>query len=264
MRERLRKIVDENFETQHLPPDGIVLTTHLAGLLGVKAGDWLTVEIKEGSRPVRQIKVGATVDELLGLNAYMDIRALHRLMREEDTVSGAFLAVDNANADALYARLKNLPRVATVSLPKTALASFNETFAQNIGTSTFILIAFAAVITFGVIYNGARIALSERGREFASLRVLGFTQTEIAVMLLGEQAVLTFLAIPVGFLFGFFLSSLMNAAVDVELMRLPVVFSARTFIFSFFIVVATAVLSGLLVAWRLRNLDLIEVLKTRE
>ncbi len=260
----LRKITDMDFQSFDLPPDGIVLTKYLAEILDVGVGDMLTIEVKEGARPTREMRVAATVDELLGLNAYLDIRALHRLMREEDTVSGAFLAVDNAGADALYLKLKNLPNVATVSLPKTALESFNETFAQNIGTSTFILVVFAGVITFGVIYNGARIALSERGREFASLRVLGFTQREIAVMLLGEQAVLTFLAIPVGYLFGIFLSSLMNAAIDVELMRLPVVFSARTFIFSFFIVVITAVLSGLLVAWRLRNLDLIEVLKTRE
>jgi putative ABC transport system permease protein len=224
----------------------------------------LTVEIKEGARPVRKIEIAGTVEELLGLNAYMDKRALHRLMREEDTASGAFLSVDEKGDEKLYTRLKNLPNVSSVALPKTALQSFNETFARSIGTSTFILVAFAAVITFGVIYNGARIALSERGREFASLRVLGFTQKEIAVMLLGEQAVLTLLAIPVGFFLGFFLSGLMNAAVDVELLRLPIVFSARTFVFSFFIVVVTAVLSGLLVAWRLRNLDLIEVLKTRE
>lgn len=260
----LRKITDVDFQSFDLPPDGIVLTKYLAEILDVGVGDLLTIEVKEGARPVRQIRVAATVDELIGLNAYMDIRALHRLMREEDTASGAFLAVDQTGADALYLKLKNLPNVATVSLPKTALNSFNETFAQNIGTSTFILVVFAGVITFGMIYNGARIALSERGREFASLRVLGFTQREIAVMLLGEQAILTILAIPVGYLFGIFLSSLMNAAIDVEMMRLPVVFSARTFVFSFFIVVITAVLSGLLVAWRLRNLDLIEVLKTRE
>jgi putative ABC transport system permease protein len=260
----LRKIVDQNFQTQSLPPDGIILTKHLAEILGIEVGDFLTVEVKEGARPVREIKVVETVDELIGLNAYMDIRALHRLMREEDTVSGAFLSVDETGGDALYSKLKKLPNVATVSLPKTALKSFNETFAQSIGTSTFILIAFAGVIAFGVIYNGARIALSERGREFASLRVLGFTQKEISIMLLGEQGIITLAAIPVGYFLGFLLSGLMNAAIDVELMRLPLVFSARTFVFSFTIVVITAILSGLLVAWRLRNLDLIEVLKTRE
>lgn len=261
---KLRQIVGKDFKVKSLPPDGVVLTDYLAEILGVKEGDILTVEVKEGSRPVRQIKVVGTVEELIGMNAYMDINALHRLMREEDSVSGAFLSVDSANEKVLYSELKKMPNVSTVSLPRTALKSFNETFAQSIGTSTFILVAFASVIAFGVIYNGARITLSERGREFASLRVLGFTQREIAVMLLGEQAFLTLAAIPLGFLFGFILSGLMNAAIDVELMRLPIVFSAGTFIYSFFIVLITAVLSGLMVIWRLRKLDLIEVLKTRE
>lgn len=260
----LRRIVDKNFQTASLPPDGIVLTKYLADLLGAAVGDKIIVEVKEGERPTREIEVTGTIEELVGLNAYMDLNVLHRLMREEDAVSGAFLSVDETNADVLYAKLKKLPNVAAVSLPKNALRSFQETFAQNIGTSTFILVAFASVISFGVIYNGARITLSERGREFASLRVLGFTQREIAVMLLGEQAVLTLGAIPVGYVFGIFLSGLMNAAVDAELMRLPLVFSAKTFVYSFLIVIVTAVLSGLLVAWRLGNLDLIEVLKTRE
>lgn len=260
----LRRIVDRDFNVKSLPPDGVVLTDYLADMLGVKVGDSVTVEVKEGSRPVRKIVVTEIVSELIGLNAYMDIEALHRLMREQDSVSGAFLSVDSQNDEVLYAKLKKLPNVASVALPQVALKSFNETFAQNIGTSTFVLIVFAAVIAFGVIYNGARIALSERGREFASLRVLGFTQREISIMLLGEQAILTLAAIPVGYLVGYFLSSLMNAAIDVELLRLPIVFSSQTFIYSFFIVVITAFLSGLLVAWRLRNLDLIEVLKTRE
>ena len=260
----LRQIVDKDFVVKPLPPEGIVLTKFLADMLGAKAGDILTIDVKEGSRPVRKIELVETIDELMGLNAYMDIRALNRMMREEDSVSGAFISVDPVGETELYADLKELPNVATVSLPRAALKSFNDTFAENIGTSTFVLVIFASVIAFGVIYNGARITLSERGREFASLRVLGFTQTEIAIMLLGEQAILTFAAVPVGFFFGVILSGLMNSAVDVELVRLPVVFSRQTFVFSFLIVLATALLSGLLVAWRLRNLDLIEVLKTRE
>lgn len=260
----LRRIVDRDFNIKRLPPDGIVLTDYLAEMLGAKVGELITVEVKEGSRPVRKIVVSEIVSELVGLNAYMDIEALHRLMHEQNSVSGAFLSVDAANDEILYAKLKKLPNVSSVALPQVSLKSFNETFAKNIGTSTFVLIAFAAVIAFGVIYNGARIALSERGREFASLRVLGFTQREIGIMLLGEQAVLTLVAIPVGYILGYIISGLMNATIDVELMRLPLVFSSRTYILSFFIVVITAFLSGLLVVWRLRNLDLIEVLKTRE
>ena len=127
-----------------------------------------------------------------------------------------------------------------------------------------MLFRSASVIVFGVVYNGARISLSERGRELASLRVLGFTQKEISIILLGEQAVLTILAIPFGYFFGIIISMLVNNMVDAEIMRLPLVFSAQTFVISFVVTILSAIVSGLLVAWRVRNLDLIEVLKTRE
>jgi putative ABC transport system permease protein len=260
----LRRVVDKNLRVVQLPPEGIVLTKNLADSLGAKKGDVLTVEVTEGARAVRQIEISAIVEELVGLAAYMDIGAQNRLMREADTISGAYLSVDSKETQNLYSRLKKIPAVSGVGLPQAALASFNETIARTIGTSTTFLIGFACVIAFGVVYNGARIALSERGRELASLRVLGFTQREIGVMLLGEQAILTALAIPSGYFIGFGICVLITKVVDVEIIRLPLVLSARTFVFSFLIVACAAFLSGLLVAWRLKTLDLIEVLKTRE
>ena len=263
-RSNLRRIVDKNGKVFHLPPEGVVLSKTLADFLEIKPGDILTVEVMEGARPVRKIKVVGTIDELMGLNAYMEIHALNRLLREDDVISGAYLSVDLPAQDKLYSRLKQMPSVAGVGLPGITLDSFNETFGKTIGTFTFILVAFASVIVLGVVYNGARISLSERGRELASLRVLGFTRREIAVILLGEQAVLTILAIPFGYLFGFIICLLTNNLVDTEIMRLPLVFSRRTFIVAFAITVLAAIFSAALVVWRLRNLDLIEVLKTRE
>ena len=260
----LRQIVNEDYGVTPLSPGGVILSSHLAELLNLESGDFVTVEVKEGARPVREVKVVQTVDELIGLNAYIDLESLQLMMNEGDTASGALVKVKPDEAAALYSRLKEMPGVATVTLPHATLKSFNETFAESINISTLIIVFFASVIAFGVIYNGARISLSERGREFASLRVLGFTQREVATLLLGEQAILTAAAIPVGFGLGILLSLSMNAAIDVELMRLPFVFSYQTFIYSFLIVVITAFLSGLLVVWRLRTLDLIEVLKTRE
>lgn len=260
----LRRIIDKNGKVYHLPPEGIVLSKSLADILEVEKGDKLTVEILEGSRPVREIEVVGTIDELMGMNAYLEIHALNRLLNEDDVISGAYLSVDSLKKEKLYADLKETPAVAGVGLPSVALNSFNETFGKTIGTFTFILVLFASVIVFGVVYNGARISLSERGRELASLRVLGFTQKEISIILLGEQAVLTILAIPFGYFFGIIISMLVNNMVDAEIMRLPLVFSVRTFVISFVVTILSAIVSGLLVAWRVRNLDLIEVLKTRE
>ena len=260
----LRRVVAKDFQPAAIPPEGLLLTTKLAEILGVIPGQTVSVEVLEGSRPVRDIPVTSTVDELVGLAAYMDQRALHRLMNEGETSSGAFMMVDSLAIPKLYADLKQTPAVSAVSVPETARASFDETIAKTINVSTVILIAFAMIIAFGMVYNGSRIALSERGHELASLRVLGFTRAEIAVMLLGEQAILTLIAIPVGFVLGYGIAGLLTVVVDTELIRFPLLISRKTYALAFLVIAVSAFLSGFLVRWRLRNLDLVAVLKTRE
>ncbi len=135
--------------------------------------------------------MAGVANELIGLNAYMDAGALHRLMREGDSISGAFLRVDAAANATLNARLKRMPAVAGATTRLAALRGFEETLAKSLDVFTTVLVTFAAVIAAAMVYNAARIALSERGRELASLRVLGFTRGEVSVLLLGEQAILT-------------------------------------------------------------------------
>jgi putative ABC transport system permease protein len=260
----LRRIVTKDFQSVTLPPDGLLLTTKLAEILGVKPGQSITVEVLEGARPVRSLKVMGTVDELVGLSTYMDLRALNRLMQEGETSSGAFLMVDSPRVPDLYSQLKQTPAISGVSIPEVALASFNETIARTVNVSTVILIGFALIIAFGMVYNGARIALSERGHELASLRVLGFTRGEIGFILLGEQAILTLIAVPVGFALGYGIGGVITVVIDTELIRFPLFISAKTYALAFLVVAGSAFLSGYLVQWRLRHLDLVAVLKTRE
>ena len=261
---RLRRLVDAEARTVDLPPDGLVLSRKLAELLAVSAGDTLQVEVLEGARPVRSIQITRLVDELIGLGAYMDISALNRVMREGPSISGAYLAIDDQHAGDLYTNLKNLPAVGGVAFREALLDSFQEILDRSIVTATLINIIFACIIAFGVVYNGARIALSERGNELASLRVLGFTRREVSVILLGEQTVLTLAAIPLGFSFGILLSWLLSLKLDTEFYRMPLLFTSSTFGLSLVVVLAAAAISGALVARRLNELDLIAVLKTRE
>jgi putative ABC transport system permease protein len=261
---RLRRLVDAEGRTVDLPPDGLVLSRKLAELLAVGAGDTLQVEVLEGARPVRSIQITRLVDELIGLGAYMDISALNRVMREGPSISGAYLAIDDQHAGDLYTNLKNLPAVGGVAFREALLESFEEILDRSIVTATLINIIFACIIAFGVVYNGARIALSERGNELASLRVLGFTRREVSVILLGEQAVLTLAAIPLGFSFGILLSWLLSLKLDTEFYRMPLLFTSSTFGLSLVVVLVAAAVSGALVARRLNELDLIAVLKTRE
>ena len=224
----------------------------------------LTIEVLEGARPMRHVRVAGLVDELLGVSAYMDIRALNQLMREDGTISGAYLAVDPHHLPQLYAQLKRTPAIAGISLRQAALDSFEETIATSLGVFTAILTLFACIIAFGVVYNAARIALSERERELASLRVMGFTRAEITLILLGEQAVLTLMAVPLGLALGYGAAALMPLAYNSELYRMPFVVSPSTYGFACGVVVIAAALSGLTLRQRLAQLDLIAVLKTRE
>lgn len=261
---QLRHLVDAKLNPIALPLDGVLLTTKLGELLGVVPGDRLTVEVLEGARPIRSVPVAGLVDELLGVSAYMDIHALNRLLQEGETISGALLAVDERQLDNLYTRLKRIPAIASVTLRKEMLKHFQETIAQSQNISNTVQVTFACIIAFGVIYNAARISLSERSRELATLRIIGFSRPQITVILLGEQAMLTLIAIPIGFILGYGLSALLSLAYNTELYRFPLIITKSSYAFAFIVIAIAALVSGLLVRRQCDRLDLIAVLKTRE
>jgi putative ABC transport system permease protein len=260
----LNRVVDVASGPVRLPPDGLVVSLKLAQVLGVAVGDLVTIEVLDGRRPIRIVPVTGIVEEYMGTSAYMEIDALRRLVREGATLSGAFLKVDPAAASELYERLKDTPAVAGVSLKYTAIESFEKTLAETFYVMIFFNLLFSAVIAGGVVYNAARVSLSERSRELASLRVLGFTRGEISFILLGELAAVTLLAIPVGLLLGYSFAGALVAAFNTELYRFPLVISTRTYAYAASAVLVAAALSGLAVRRRLDHLDLVAVLKTRE
>ena len=261
---RLNRVIDSSLRTVELPSEGLVLSSKLAEILGVWRGDTLTIEVLEGARPVRQAVVTHLVEEYMGTAAYMDIGALHRMMREGRSISGAFLQVDTFYLQDLYRRLKATPGVAGVNLKWVAIESFQETIARSFGLLLFFNVLFSSIIAFGVVYNAARILLSERSRDLASLRVIGFTRGEISFILLGELAVVTLVAVPLGLLLGYGLAALTVVALETELYRFPLVVSTKTFALAAITVLVAAMISGLIARRRLDRLDLVAVLKTRE
>jgi len=261
---RLNRIVDRDGRSLPLPSHGLVLSAVLARILEVEPGGQVRVEVLEGARPVRDVPVTALVDDSMGLQAYMQIDAVHQLMREGRVVSGVAVTLDPAAVSQFYAAVKASPSVAAVSLRQVMLQNFRTTMAQNMNLQIFFNVLFAGIIAFGVVYNAARVSLSERERDLASLRVLGFTRAEISLILLGELAFLTLAALPLGALIGYGLGQLIMVAFNNELYRLSFSVSAATVAQSFLIVIAAAGISGFVVRRRLDRLDLVAVLKTRE
>ena len=261
----LRSVVDGEGNVHAVPTGGeLLLTRKLGELLELEPGDLIEVELREGDRKTHHLAVGGFVDESFGLQGYMDKDALHAVLGEDRTVNTVLLDVDPLEFDAVTLELKELPWVLGVSSPRDFRENFEEQSGAMMYTYTLILTLFACIIAVGVIYNNIRVALSQRSRDFASLRVLGFSQAEVAGILLGEQAVQVALAIPFGLGIGYLMVVGMMSTVDPETYRLPIIISARTYIYAALVALGSALVSALLVRRKLQTLDLIGVLKTRE
>jgi putative ABC transport system permease protein len=246
------------------PASGLALSRALANALDVTTGETVTLEVLEGARPVHEASVSALVDDVFGVAAYMELNALHALMREGDVSTGALLLIDPARQRALAAALESRPLVAGTSFSHDVARQFRDTMSANLNVTTLINVLFAAVIAMGVVYNAARVSLSEHSRELASLRVLGFTRAEISMVLLGELIVLTVLALPIGWVVGYLLAELMVSTAESEVYRIPLTVAPWAVGWASLGIVAAAVGSGLMVRRRLDRLDLVAVLKTQE
>jgi putative ABC transport system permease protein len=260
----LNRVVDQTGRAWPMPAAGLMVSQVLADALGVTVGDDVRVEVLEGARPITALPVSFIINDNMGLQAYIAVDELHGLMGEGGTVSGAYLQVDDAALPALHAELKSMPAVAGVALTEASRRSFRETMAENLALQIGINVIFAGIIAFGVVYNAARISLSERSRELASLRVLGFTRREISIILLGELAVVTGVSLPLGSLIGYGLSRVILESFTSEVFRMPLVVQANTVAWTWIVILVAAGLSGLIVRRRLDQLDLVAVLKTRE
>ncbi|MDP2452324.1 FtsX family ABC transporter permease [Polaromonas sp.] len=260
----LRRIVDIRGREVPLPDGGLVMTDRLASKLGLRVGDTVRTEVLEGRRETLQLTLAATAQEMMGLNAYMERRALNRLMREGDVASQYAVALQRGSEAAFLAASQGLPRVAGTFSKANLLRNMQEVSARNVRLMSLVLTVFASVIAVGVVYNNARIALSERTWELASLRVLGFTRAEVSVLLLGELAISIAIALPLGMLMGWGLVHLVAELLKSDQFQFPVVIQPRTYAWAAICVVAAGVASALVVRRRIDRLDMVAALKTRE
>jgi putative ABC transport system permease protein len=261
---RMKRIVDGNYNDFRIPRSGIVLSSELAGQLGVGRGGTIELEALEGKKPKREVYVSAVNQDLLGAPAYMDRKAINRLMQEGEMVSGAYLQIDRSKEVALYKALKERPIVGSVNLQHVALQMFRDTLAKSNDIMMAIYQALSAAIAAGVVYNSVRIALSERSRELASMRVLGFSRFEVSYILLGQSALLLLVALPLGCVLGYGISALIAYGMRTELYRVPLVIAPASYGKAVLSVVIAGAISALIVRRQIDKLDLIAVLKTRD
>lgn len=288
----LSRVLDLELKPIAMPETGLVLSERVAQILDAKRGDVIEVEILEGKkgqartvetllvdkpaadasesallqekRGIRHVPVTEIFQTYMGLLVYMDLDALNEMMDESPVVSGVQVSFDQRETEPLFAAIKELPAVASIALQGAALLKFRETIAQNITIMTTVYVALSVIIAFGVVYNSARIQLSERAREFASLRVLGFTRAEVSHVLLLELALLILIAIPLSWGFGYLFAWATIQGFESDLYRIPFLINRDTYALASIVVLGAAAASALIVRRRIDRLDMIRALKTRE
>ncbi|TIX05441.1 MAG: FtsX-like permease family protein, partial [Mesorhizobium sp.] len=260
----LNRIIDTNLQPVLLPQSGLAISSMLAQVLDVRVGDVVEIDLLDGARRTVSLPVATLVEDYLGIRGMMDQQALAALLREAPAADGVNVTLDRGMQDAFYTSVKAMPVVSGLALQTASLANFREVVALLVTTMSGIYTGLAAVIAFGVVYNSARVALSERARELASLRVLGFTRGEVRRILLLELGLLTLIAQPPGWAMGYGLAWFMKTNLAGELMRIRLIVEPSTYVFASAIVIAAAILSALVVGRRVGRLDLVAVLKTRD
>lgn len=261
---KLRKLLDTTQQPVAIPENGLLVNQKLGEILNINIGDTLSVEFMDGSGRLVRVPVAGFINQLFGLRTYMNIENLNRLLPEKKVVSGSYLAIDRKYEDAIKQTLKKSPFGGEIILKQRLIERFYKATAQTWLIIALFISLFAGSTAFSVVYNNARISLSERSRELASLRVLGLTRGEISYILLGELAIVVLLAIPLGFVIGWALTYFIIWSLQTELYRLPMNVTRATYALSALVVIVSALLSGWMVRRKLNKLDLIGVLKTRE
>jgi putative ABC transport system permease protein len=260
----LSRVLDADFEPVRLPEAGLVVDEHLAEVLKLRRGDLVELELLEGARVTLTVAVSDIIKSYFGLVAVMDLDALQAIAGAGPRLSGAHLAYDPLAQRELFAAIKSTPAIGSIGLQRQALARFRATIEQNMNYMLTVYVILAVIIAFGVVYNSARIQLSEHARELASLRVLGFTRAEVSRVLLAELALLTLLAIPLGCIIGYGFGWVLMQAFASDLYRIPFTIGRATYAKSSLVVLAATAASAFIVRRRIDRLDLVAVLKSRD
>lgn len=285
----LARVIDLKLNAVSLPKSGLVIDERVAQVLRLRRGDFVEVELLGGMKragsmrntenevtphghsdvsmlPSNKVRVPVVdvIRSYFGLSAFMEINELNRLVGEGAVVDGALVQYDRKKEEQFFAAVKSTPKMAGIGLRGVSLEKFRETLAKNIDMMVSIYVSLAIIVAAGVVYNSARIQLSEQARELASLRVLGFTRAEVSRVLLVELGILVAIAQPLGWLLGYGFSWLTIQGFSSDLYRVPLIIEDSTYAWSSIVVVGAAMVAALLVRRRVDRLDLISVLKTRE
>ncbi|MCC5015065.1 MULTISPECIES: ABC transporter permease [unclassified Legionella] len=261
---KLKLLLDKSLNRMNIPKHALLISEGLAERLHLAIGDKLEVELLEGNKAKTQLKVQGIINDYVGMFAYMEIEALNHLLNEDRLINTAAITVDTKNIKNLYKKVKEIPKIGTITFKTSIIKTFEETFAKHILVFTTILAGFAIIIAVSVVYNNASITLAERARELTTLQVLGFTQGEVSTLLILNHLFEMVLAIPLGLITGYLLSWSILQLMQTDWFKIPFVIELKTYIISIMVIFFASLISFYIIQRKASHLNLTSVLKVTD
>ncbi|HZJ85097.1 MAG TPA: FtsX-like permease family protein, partial [Syntrophomonadaceae bacterium] len=261
----LKKISDEEGQTLFIPPEGLIVSQQLAKKLGVSTGDEIGIETLLPNSPPKYslIKITGISHQMFGSSNYMDLDAANRLIEEKALVSGAMVKAEVGKTSLVEDELNKMLNISSISSLQKEL----DNFTSNMGAATVsvsIMVLFAVILGFAIVYNASLIAFIERERELASLRVIGFSNRELAGLLGKENLLQAIIGIVLGLPLGKLLAKSFIASVETDLYSFPVIIYPLTYIIASLTAIVFIVLAHRLAIRGVKKIVLVEALKNQD
>lgn len=247
-----------------LTDDGILITEKFAKALGVSAGDMITIKEDETAEPVGDVRVAGVVENYLSSYIYMTPNIYKALYGETASLNAALIQVDpSADTNAVAEDLLDINGVTSVSMNATTQAQVNSMLG-NLNVIIAVMILAAGLLAFIVLYNLNNINITERRRELATLKVLGFYPGELAAYVYRENVILTLFGTVLGMGLGFVLHWFVMQTVETETVMFGAEMRFTSYLFAILLTIVFAVLVNALMYFRMKKIDMIESLKSVE
>ncbi|WP_444643683.1 ABC transporter permease [Caproiciproducens sp. R1] len=258
----LYRIYDVDSKQNHSPPkEGILLSSTLAKKLQAKRGDVLTVRTPyTGDRDI-PLPVMGVVHTNSGSSAFASLKGIWNALDIPPTVNSILLSAKDPQA--IKAELTDAKNVAAMTDQEEAKASYMDMF-RTYSSLMEMMQGIGMIIAFAIITNTASISLSERKREYATMRVLGMHPKEIGKVVSFEYWVLSLGALPLGILLTRMIKQAMATTIDSDLFTMPLNTPLGSYFSAAVLCAATVALSNRLARRRISKFDMVEVLKERE
>lgn len=261
----LKTVFNEDGHRLVIPQDGVVMNDITAKKLGVTVGDRVMIEtrMRSGASREASLKVLGINHQMIGAGSYVSLNQANQVLGENRVVTAVMLKVDPGKAASIEKELNRMTGVSSFQSRQRELAGFEKQMGYMI-YFVVIMVSFAAILGFAIVYNSSVIGFSERQRELALLKVMGFSDREVGGLLLRETLLQSIPGVLLGLPLGRMMSQWYVAAISTDTFSFPVVVYPRTYIISGIIGVLFVLVAHWFASRGIKHIEPTELLKNND